>query len=106
MFSILGIVFVTAASCLGTYGILESAYSGPNGISSPVIILVFAFIISFSIGSVFMQVLDMSIQTILHCFIADTEAHGQPQYLSSTSDFALYVVCSRFSSSRHGCSGP
>ncbi len=27
-------------------------------------------------GAVFMQVFDMSINTILHCYVADKEAHG------------------------------
>lgn len=56
VFSVLGVLIVVSASCLVTYFITVSAYSGPTGVSSPLLIVFVAFIISFVIGSVFMQV--------------------------------------------------
>ena len=56
VFSILGVLIVVATSCLATYFITVSAYTGPTGVSSPLLIVFVAFIISFVIGSVFMQV--------------------------------------------------
>lgn len=93
IFSILGVVLVVVATCVSSYFITVSAYSGPHGVSSPILIVTLAFLIAFVIGSVFMQVLDMSIQTMLHCFVADAEAHnGRPIYISHSADFARAVL--------------
>ena len=93
IFSILGVVLVVVATCVSSYFITVSAYSGPHGVSSPILIVTLAFLIAFVIGSVFMQVLDMSIQTMLHCFVADAEAHnGRPIYISHSADFARCVA--------------
>lgn len=88
LFSILGIGLVVAITAVATYFIVtSSAYTGVEGLSSPALPVIFSIIISYAIASVFMTVLDMAINTILHCFVADEEANdGHPQFLGADSD--------------------
>lgn len=84
------VAFLTAfaAYVLTTYGstlLLSSSLSS----SSPILITVLAFFIGYFIASIFISILYTAVDTVLQCFLIDTEmAYGNPDYqpyCSSTS---------------------
>lgn len=95
VFSIMGVCLVMAITGVITFFIVEGTLVKPEGVSSPILPVLIALILAFAISKMFMTVLDMAINTILHCYVADTEAHdGVPVYLSSDSGLHAYVgVC-------------
>lgn len=92
VFSIMGVCLVMAITGVITFFIVEGTLVKPEGVSSPILPVLIALILAFAISKMFMTVLDMAINTILHCYVADTEAHdGVPVYLSSDSGLHAYV---------------
>jgi len=77
IFLTLGTLMVTAVTAVAAYLFTEAFYSGADGVSSPVMPTVVAGIIGYVVGAVMTQVFDVSISTVLHCFIADVDAHSE-----------------------------
>jgi hypothetical protein len=73
----IGKLVVSLATCLVGYGL---AYSGwllvtdrTNPISSPLLVACVCFLLAFVIVSVFVQIVDTAIDTVLQCFLVDYE---------------------------------
>uniref|UniRef100_A0A7S1G5S8 Choline transporter-like protein n=1 Tax=Bicosoecida sp. CB-2014 TaxID=1486930 RepID=A0A7S1G5S8_9STRA len=77
IFLMLGTLLVMAVTSVSAYLLTTHFYSGPDGVSSPVAPTVVACVIGYVVGAVFTQVFDVAISTVLHCFIADVDAHSE-----------------------------
>lgn len=78
IFLTLGTLLVSAVTAVSAYALTLQYYSGTTGVSSPVMPTVVAAIIGYVVGAVMTQVFDVAISTVLHCFIADVDAHSDP----------------------------
>jgi Plasma-membrane choline transporter len=80
---IVGKLFISAAVTLvAYYTILENIGADLYSVGGPVAV---TFLISYFISDMFMDVLDMGISTVLHCFIADEEMFdGDERYHESS----------------------
>ena len=68
---IVGKLFIsTVVTITSYYVIVENLADELHSVAGPVVII---FLISYFISDMFMDVLDMGILTVLHCFIADEE---------------------------------
>lgn len=76
---IVGKLFISAVvTIVGYYIIVENLNDELYSVAGPVVVI---FLISYWISDMFMDVLDMGIMTVLHCFIADEEMfNGQERY--------------------------
>lgn len=84
---IVGKLFISAVvTVLGYYIILQNIGDQLYSVGGPVAVI---FLISYFISDMFMDVLDMGISTVLHCFIADEEMFdGDERYHeASLKDF-------------------
>jgi hypothetical protein len=72
---LLGKIFISCSTTLVAY--LSIAYGGAqvNGLLSP---LIFVFLISYFVASMFTEIFGMGIETILCCYIADEEMFEDP----------------------------
>ena len=71
---IVGKLFISAVvTVVGYYIIVENLNDELYSVGGPVVVI---FLISYWISDMFMDVLDMGIMTVLHCFIADEEMFG------------------------------
>jgi len=85
---IVGKLFIsTVVTVVGYYIIVENLNEELYSVGGPVVVI---FLISYWISDMFMDVLDMGIMTVLHCFIADEEMFdGEERY--SEKDLKDYV---------------
>ena len=68
---IVGKLFISSVvTVLAYYVLLESIGDDLYSVGGPIVII---FLISYYVSDMFMDVLDMGISTVLHCFIADEE---------------------------------
>lgn len=68
---IVGKLFISSiVTVFGYYIILEQIGEDLNSVGGPTVVI---FLISYWVSDMFMDVLDMGIMTVLHCFIADEE---------------------------------
>ena len=76
---IVGKLFISAVvTIVGYYIIVENLNDELYSVAGPVVVI---FLISYWISDMFMDVLDMGIMTVLHCFIADEEMFdGRERY--------------------------
>lgn len=76
---IIGKIFISAVvTVFSYYAIVNNLSTELHSIAGPVAVI---FLISYWIGDMFMDVLDMGILTVLHCFIADEEMFdGEERY--------------------------
>eukprot|EP00004_Rigifila_ramosa_P018987 TRINITY_DN4792_c0_g1_i2.p1 TRINITY_DN4792_c0_g1~~TRINITY_DN4792_c0_g1_i2.p1 ORF type:complete len:603 (+),score=162.94 TRINITY_DN4792_c0_g1_i2:132-1940(+) len=81
----LGKIFIGFLCSLIAFWILQEN-EGNNGVQNPLWPCLIVFLVSFSIGSVFMSVMEMTIDTILLCFCEDCERNdgsvNKPFYMS------------------------
>lgn len=85
---IVGKLFISSVvTILSYYYIVENIKDELHSVIGPIAII---FLISYWISDMFMDVLDMGILTVLHCFIADEEMfEGEERY--TESDLKDYV---------------
>ena len=68
---IVGKLFISSVvTVFAYYAILESIGDDLYSVGGPIVMI---FLISYYVSDMFMDVLDMGISTVLHCFIADEE---------------------------------
>lgn len=68
---IVGKLFISSVvTVFGYYIIVEQIGEDLYSVGGPTVVI---FLISYFISDMFMDVLDMGIMTVLHCFIADEE---------------------------------
>jgi Plasma-membrane choline transporter len=68
---IVGKLFISSVvTVLAYYALLENIGDQLYSVGGPIVII---FLISYFVSDMFMDVLDMGIATVLHCFIADEE---------------------------------
>jgi len=85
---IVGKLFISSVvTVFGYYIIVENIGTELYSVGGPTVVI---FLISYWISDMFMDVLDMGIMTVLHCFIADEEMFdGDERY--SEKDLKDYV---------------
>lgn len=74
-----------AIACLTTGICLAVMYNYPyyvNNLSSEIFPSIAIFIISYLIGSLFMMVFEVGVDTIFLCFLVDEAVHGTPKFAS------------------------
>lgn len=80
----LGKVFVAAISALIAYAIFTGAdrYSNPESetvVSAPMLPVLLVFFLAYAIGSMFMAVYGVTIDTILMCYVFEESGKGEPR---------------------------
>lgn len=84
---IIGKLFIASVVTLFSYYlIVENIQDDLNSTTGPTVII---FLISYWISDMFMDVYDMAINTVLHCFIADEEMFTDQVY--ADSDLKSYI---------------
>ena len=69
-----GFVIVFAVMC--TYAIMEFDTNWKLAVESPYLVLVVVFILALVIATIFFEVFGMSMNTLIMCFIADSNMNG------------------------------
>merc|ERR1719240_2544824 len=78
---LIGKVVITCFSCFVTYLWLENGYADGTGPSSPVLPVAFTAVLAYFVACTFMQVYEISIDTILICFCEDKKNNDGEQNL-------------------------
>jgi hypothetical protein len=82
----MGKLLVVVLVSLLAYAYLDGKFpvEGISGVD-PVMPTLVCALLAYLVASLFMQVFELAINTILHCYVADTEAHGRAEYAHSRS---------------------
>ena len=76
----IGRILIAGLTTLLFYVLIGYVTSIHENVQEPIYLLILVGLASFAIASIFMAIFDVSVDTLLQCFLIDEAANVKPQY--------------------------
>ena len=76
----IGRILIAGLTTLLFYVLISYVTSIHENVQEPIYLLILVALASFAIASIFMAIFDVSVDTLLQCFLIDETANVKPQY--------------------------
>ena len=80
LLAMIGRVLIAGLTTLLFYVLISYVTSIHENVQEPIFLLILVGLASFAIASIFMAIFDVSVDTLLQCFLIDEVANVKPQY--------------------------
>jgi len=80
LLAMVGRILITGLSAFVFYIAITYVTAIQENVQEPIYLVILVALAALAISTIFMSIFDISVDTLLQCFLIDEQANGKPQY--------------------------